>query len=73
MLAVWEMRLLINQRRVALAPAQLASLGVQLLLDRTTDPLLGKTAARWCACKAKKTRGRIIETSYELRSSQLIS
>ena len=42
-------------RRVAFSPAQLVCLGVQLLLDRTTDSLLGKTAARWCACTPKQT------------------
>ena len=47
---VWATVAPVLQRRVALAPAQLVCLGVQLLLDRTTDSLLGKTAARWCAC-----------------------
>ena len=32
---------------VALTTVQLVCLGVQLLLDRTTDSLLGKTTARW--------------------------
>ena len=41
---------------IALASVQLVCLGVQLLLDRTTNSLLGKTFARWCACMHGLTR-----------------